>query len=413
VNYSRLLGSMILAFTSILLISVPASPAFKPPKKAHHAAKPKKKAPKPKHQAKHKVKAKSHHHGSAHKKASHAHKNKKKSPKPKHHAKQHVKAKSHKAPHNPKPKRDRKQVHAARTHAHFHHRAHEWSKHSRHEHHWHHHHWHTHHFAHFHGGGGGGGGGDGGGGGGGGDGGGGDGAFQFDPGWWNNYVVNPGVVAWSDNAPTLVAPALPGKAVSPPVVKIDQSLPLSKEGEELAKTLDSMQVETNWLADQEVDWETGKPSDPPRNGPASNGGAFVAAVCNRFALSLPHSGFEDFLPGNQMDWFLNVGKERGWIKVGEVESQVLANQGWIVVAAWQNMASAGHRENSGQLGIVRPDRESVSALAERGPLVIMAGLQNQNHNSIGVKDGFPPGAWSKQEVVYLAHRAGKDLNGAK
>jgi hypothetical protein len=111
------------------------------------------------------------------------------------------------------------------------------------------------------------------------------------------------------------------------------------------------------------------------------------------------------LPGNQIDWFLNVGKEKSWVKVGEVESQTLANQGWVVVAAWQNMASAGHRENSGQLAIVRPDSGPVSELAERGPLVIMAGPQN--YNRIGLKDGFPAGAWSKQEVVYLAHRSRK------
>jgi hypothetical protein len=31
----------------------------------------------------------------------------------------------------------------------------------------------------------------------------------------------------------------------------------------------------------------------------------------------------------------------------------------------------------------------------------------QNYNSIGLKDGFPAGAWTKQEVVYLAHRSSK------
>jgi hypothetical protein len=35
----------------------------------------------------------------------------------------------------------------------------------------------------------------------------------------------------------------------------------------------------------------------------------------------------------------------------------------------------------------------------------MAG--KQNHNTIGIKDGFPAGAWNKQEIVYLTHRLAK------
>jgi hypothetical protein len=226
------------------------------------------------------------------------------------------------------------------------------------------------------------------------------GSYQFDPVWWNNYVVKPGVVGWS-NTSGIAGPAGP----PPPEVSIDQPMPLSIAANAMEKVLDGMGVESHWLANQEVNWATGEASNTGIKSTAINGGAFVAAVCKKFKLSIPASGAEDFNPGNQIDWFMNVGKEKGWIKVGEAESQVLANQGWVVVAAWQNMAEAGKRENSGQLAIVRPDREPVSALAERGPLVAMAGPHN--HNSIGVKDGFPAGAWSKQEVVYLAHRPGK------
>jgi hypothetical protein len=166
-----------------------------------------------------------------------------------------------------------------------------------------------------------------------------------------------------------------------------------------------MQVENHWLAYQSVNWSTGEAEDPLVRGPASNGGAFVAAVCDKHQLAIPHEELDEFLPGNQIDWFLNIGKGRGWVKVGEVESQVLANQGWVVVAAWQNMGSAGHRESSGQVAIVRPDQDPVSELAARGPRIIVAGPKN--FNSIGLKDGFPAGAWTKQEVVYLAHRPNK------
>jgi hypothetical protein len=380
VRISRLSGPFILAFAALLCFPTPVTPAANAGKKAA----PKKKAPKPKHHAKHKVKAKAHH--GAHKnKAS----KKKAHPKVKHHSKHHVKPKGHKAS-NMKPTgkqtpEQQKKVQHARTHARISNRSHEWSKVSRHEHSWYHHHWRTHHFAHFVGGV---------------DGGGG---FNFDPGWWNNYVANPGEVNWNDSpqdAPVAVAPV---NNPAPPFVKADQSMPFTRDGESLMRKLDSMQVESHWLPHQSVDWKSGVADDPSIRGPESNGGAFVAAVCNEFKLSLPHSELQDFLPGNQIDWFLNIGKEKGWVKVGEVEAQVLANQGWVVVAAWQNMAPAGHRENSGQLAIVRPDREPVSALAERGPLVTLAGPKNRN--SIGLKDGFPAGSWSKQEVVYLAHRS--------
>jgi hypothetical protein len=189
------------------------------------------------------------------------------------------------------------------------------------------------------------------------------------------------------------------------VVTIDKPLPLSPAGQALAKLLDSLEVEKNWLASQEVDWKNGKATDASVREPVSKGGAFIAAVCRQFKLTLPTAEKEDFLPGNQIDWFMSIGKERGWVKVGEVEAQTLANQGWVVVAAWQNLSPAGHRDELGQLAIVHPDLEPVSELAARGPLVTMA--SKQNHNSIGIKDGFPAGAWSKQEIVYLAHRPAK------
>ncbi len=396
-SYTRCFIVVILAAATLFLAPTPDGQAKAGKKAPSH-----KKAPKPKHPAKHKAKAKAKHtgHKAAHKKTPKHKKNKRAHAKPKHHAKPHVtpKARHHAVT---KKKRDKKEVRSHRTHARTANRLHEWSKQSHHERHWHDRHWHTHHFANFHHSGGvvvGGGGGTFIGGEGGTITGG---SFQFDPGWWNNYVVNPGTPGWS--GPPASAPGKVGPP--PPVVAIDKPLPLSPAGQALAKQLDSLQVEKNWLPFQEVEWKTGKAPDPSVRGPASNGGAFVAAACRLFKLTLPTSEKEDFLPGNQMDWLMTVGKERGWVKVGEVEAQTLANQGWVVIAAWQNLSSAGHRDELGQLAIVHPDVEPVSELAARGPLVTMAG--KQNHNTIGIKDGFPAGAWNKQEIVYLTHRLAK------
>jgi len=345
-------------------------------------------APKPTHQPKQHVKAKAPHHPShgAHKAShAHAHHNKKAVPKPTHHPKPSVKAVTHKPPE--KRKNGNKEPHEHRHHDQFVKRQHEWSRNSRHENAWSRSHWWTHHFAHYSG----------------------EGAsagYHFDSSWWSNYVANPGTPNWggSPQQDSPVPPQTPPQVIAaPPVVQLNQSLPISPAGEALAKLLDSMQVESRWQAYQQVDWRTGVPAGSGAGGPASNGGAFVAAVCNKLKAPLAFSDEQDFLPGNQIDWFLKVGKTKGWAKVGEVEAQVLANQGWVVVAAWKNMNSAGDRTKSGQTALVRPDRDPVSALAERGPRVIVAG--SQNHNSIGLKNAFPAAAWSNQEIVYLAHRS--------
>jgi len=367
-NYPRFLGFTILACVAVLLFSGPATPAS-------HAAKPhapKKAAPKPKHQPKKQAKAP--HHA---KKGSPVKHNKKAAPKPKHHPNTHVKPNTHKEPKKKTAVNIAKNRHRER----LTNRYHEWSRNSKHEHAWSRFHWNTHHFVHF------------------------DGeennGFHFDKAWWNSYVANPGVMNWSDEAQGM--PAQTQVAAAPPVVTIDRPLPLSRGGQDLAKLLDSMQVESHWLAYQEVDWRTGDPISSGVRGPANNGGAFVAAVCAKVKAPMPSSEAEDFLPRNQIDWLMNVGKMKGWVKVGEVESQVLANQGWVVIAAWQNMADAGKREISGQLAVVRPNLDPVSQLAERGPRVILAGAKNRN--SIGLKDGLPGSAWNNQEVVYLAHRS--------
>jgi hypothetical protein len=273
-------------------------------------------------------------------------------------------------------------------------REHEWSTHSRHEHLWAREHWHTHRFAEF--------------------------QFRegypvygFQPGWWHAFVVNPGSVNWTvvshNNGSIQGVPQLPAGVATatgqtgPQIVKMTEALPISQGGQQLAGILDDMQVETHWLPNQKVDWKTGNPANPAGGGPASNGGAFVAAVCDRRNAPIPSSGPTDFEPDNQFNWLLKEGKSKSWVKVGEVEAQLLANQGWVVIAAWKNLNDNEMSSNSGQMTIVRPDREPMSELAKRGPKIILAGIQNAN--STTVKDAFPPGAWRGQEIVYLAHQS--------
>jgi hypothetical protein len=231
------------------------------------------------------------------------------------------------------------------------------------------------------------------------------GEFHFDSRWWYRFVVYPATAGRSDpalvNLTTVVPPA--NITVTPPVVRVGQGLPLSPAGAALAAVLDGMDVEHHWLPGQQVDWRTGNPVSADR-GPASNGGAFVAAVCARLKVPMPAPAPENFLPGRQHDWLIREGRDKGWVAVGEVEAQLLANQGWVVVAAWKDTPPPGERAVSGQTAVVRPDRKPAAEVLRSGPRVIAAGTQN--HNDIALGNAFPAGAWDGREVVFLAHRPG-------
>jgi hypothetical protein len=226
-------------------------------------------------------------------------------------------------------------------------------------------------------------------------------ARWFDARWWYSFVVYPGTVGRYDDSPVdydaLQAPA--DVAVAPPVIKTGQGLPMSAAGSALAARLDAMDVENHWLTGQKVSWKTGNPIADDK-GPASNGGAFVAAVCARFKVSMLEPAPENFLPENQYDWLLNDGTGAGWVQVGDIEAQLLANQGWVVIAAWKSKAAGGDRSLAGQTAIVRPNGKAAAEVAKRGPQIIVAGTKNRNDSAL--KDSFP--AQAGNDVIFVASR---------
>ncbi len=79
----------------------------------------------------------------------------------------------------------------------------------------------------------------------------------------------------------------------------------------------------------------------------------------------------------------------------------MANQGWVVVAAWKAPTTeGGDRTTDGQTAIVHPNSAPVKVVADHGPTIAVAGPQN--HANIALKDGFPPAA--RDQVIYLACR---------
>jgi hypothetical protein len=229
------------------------------------------------------------------------------------------------------------------------------------------------------------------------------GEYWFDNYWWHNFVVYPTTVSRSEaftaNYNTLVPPA--NITVKPPVIKANETLPLAPAGSSLAVMLDRMDVEHRWLPGQTVAWRTGDSVDPAR-GPASNAGAFVAAAGAQLKVPMPLATDDNLLAASQHDWLVNEGVRKGWVEVGAMEAQLLANQGWLVVAAWKDGAAKGEKSLAGQTAIVRPSRKPAADIAANGPHLTEAGPHN--HNDISLKDGFPSKAI--KQVVFLAHRPG-------
>ena len=196
-------------------------------------------------------------------------------------------------------------------------------------------------------------------------------------------------------------PEEPSEGVTPPVIKPGKGLPMSPKGDSLTAMLNGLDVEHHWLAGKTVEWKTGN-TIAESGGAASNGGAFVAAVCARLKVPMPAATPEALLAGSQYDWLVTTGRGRGWVPVETMEAQLLANQGWVVIAAWPDSAPAGERSVSGIVALVRPDRKPAAEVSTRGPSLILAGPRNRNHCTPG--DGFPARAIRDNEVVYLAHR---------
>jgi hypothetical protein len=181
--------------------------------------------------------------------------------------------------------------------------------------------------------------------------------------------------------------------------------PIAPAGRRLAAILDSMNVESLWLAHEHVNWETGEPdrgADYEGPGNHSHCSAFAAAVAKRLGVYLlrPPEHGQILLANAQADWMSSAAAQKsGWESVSDMRvAQRLANQGNLVLVLFHNP----HKHVPGHIAIVRPSEKSLKALREDGPQIIQAG--NQNHASTNVRIGFQghPGAWP-DGVLYYVH----------
>lgn len=181
--------------------------------------------------------------------------------------------------------------------------------------------------------------------------------------------------------------------------------PITTAGERLAANLDSMNVESLWLAQEHVNWETGEPDrggEDEGPGHHTHCSAFAAAAAKRLGVYLlrPPEHGQKLLANAQFEWLESAAAEKqGWRSVKEMrEAQRLANQGSLVVVAFQNP----DQNLPGHIAVVRPSEKSFEALQHDGPQIIQAGIHN--HSSTVVRIGFMnhPGAWP-DGVRYYVH----------
>ena len=201
------------------------------------------------------------------------------------------------------------------------------------------------------------------------------------------------------------APRLQPAQAAPEQDRVPCCGPITPAGERLALTLDSMNVESLWLAHEHVNWETGTPDrDADYEGPGNHShcSAFAAAAAKRLGVYLlrPPEHGQVLLANAQADWLAgDAGARAGWRRVpAMIEAQRLANRGTLVLVLYRNP----DRHVPGHIAIVRPSEKSARALEENGPEIIQAG--EHNHNKTNVRIGFEnhPGAWP-DGVLYYAH----------
>ncbi|MGH7069355.1 MAG: hypothetical protein ACREFO_05010 [Acetobacteraceae bacterium] len=114
----------------------------------------------------------------------------------------------------------------------------------------------------------------------------------------------------------------------------------------------------------------------------------MAARMGVYLLRPPEHG-QGLLANAQFRWLEGHGAESGWEEVPAKAAQRLANQGYLVVAAYENPDP--HR--SGHIAIVRPSEKSAASLNAHGPEETQAGMHNRLRTTIARGFSDHKGAW--------------------
>jgi len=178
----------------------------------------------------------------------------------------------------------------------------------------------------------------------------------------------------------------------------------SANAAKLFQIIDAMDVEKHWPSGVHIEWESGDPDGKPVSveGKHTHCSAFVASAAKRLGIYLlrPPEHGQKLLANAQYEWLLTDGQAQGWVQLRDMKAaQDAANQGQFVLAAYHN-----HKDDKpGHIAIVRPGTKSVVQLAQEGPDITQAGLDNFRVTT--VKKGFADhkSAFAGNEILYFSH----------
>ncbi len=180
---------------------------------------------------------------------------------------------------------------------------------------------------------------------------------------------------------------------------------ITAAGQQLTAVLDGMNVESLWIADQHVNWETGQPDrggDYEGPGKHTHCSAFAAAAAKQLGVYLlrPPEHGQLLLANAQAKWLTSEkGMSEGWHAVAGAEAaQRQANRGNLVVVIFANP----DQHEPGHIAIVRPSEKSIAALERNGPDIIQAGTHNHARTVVRIGFSSHPGAWP-DGVRYYVH----------
>jgi len=179
---------------------------------------------------------------------------------------------------------------------------------------------------------------------------------------------------------------------------------ITPAGHRLAEALNDAHVESLWLANEHVNWETGEPdrgSDYEGPGKHTHCSAFAASMAKRLGVYLlrPPDHGQVLLANAQAEWLRsNEATRQGWRKLdGAREAQAQANRGNLVVVVFAN----SDKHEPGHVAIVRPSEKSFEALEHDGPQIIQAGQHNHTSTVVRIGFGNHPGAFPHGVRYYM------------
>lgn len=199
---------------------------------------------------------------------------------------------------------------------------------------------------------------------------------------------------------------------------------ISEGGERLRVFLDGTHVETRWIADHHVIWQTGQSNGPAEGDPAhhTHCSAYVAAVALYLDIYIlrPPNHKQLRLANAQVSWLGGVGTESGptaaesgWSSLGASggagvldNAIAAANAGRLVIAGYfqppTQQPDGSQIQLAGHIVVVRPQEAFPPAT---GPQVATAGVKNFKSASMKFAFGDHPLAWPDNIQLFVHNTA--------